>query len=457
MLLAQQLFEGIELGKGGSVGLITYMRTDSTRCAPRALSEVREFIKVKFGDEYLPKKPFMYKAKKGAQEAHEAVRPTSSERTPDAVKEHLSRDQFRLYDLVWKRFVASQMSEIIYRTATCDIDGGECLLRASASEIAFPGFTTVYKLKRRVENGAMNKELPELSSGERLNLIDIKKEQHFTKPSGRFTEASLVRELEAKGIGRPSTYAPTISTLLDRGYVTMDRRTLFPTDLGKTVNGILVPRFPEVFAVGFTREMEELLDRVESGEKGWQEVLVQFYKPFGQRLKEAAVESKRLKESIEELTDEVCPQCGQPLVVKWGRYGKFLACKGYPDCKFTKPTEEETLQESCPDCGGVLVYKRGRYGRFVACSNYPDCSYTRAVTTGVKCPKKDCNGEIVEKTSRKGKVFYSCSRYPDCDFATWYRPVAVSCPQCGASVMVERNAKGEKRLECLDCKHKIKQ
>jgi len=457
MMLAQQLFEGIELGKEGSVGLITYMRTDSTRCSPRALNEVRGFIKDSFGNEYLPRKPFVFKARKGAQEAHEAVRPTSAVRAPGSLKEHLSRDQFRLYELIWKRFVASQMSEIVFRTATCDISAGDCLFRAKASEMAFPGFSAVYKIKEAKENGGMNRSLPDLSPGERLDLMDLEKKQHFTQPPGRFTEASLVRELEAKGIGRPSTYAPTISTLLDRGYVTAERRTLFPTDLGKTVNSILIPRFPEVFAVGFTKEMEELLDRVESGETGWRDVLLQFYKPFGERLKEAVTESEKLKESIEELTDEICPQCGKPLVVKWGRYGKFLACKGYPDCRFTKPTEEETLDESCPECGGALAYKRGRYGRFIACSNYPECEYTRPIMTGVKCPKRGCDGEIVEKTSRKGKVFYSCSRYPDCDFATWYRPVAVRCPECGASIMVERHVKGGKRLDCLECKHKTRQ
>lgn len=457
MVLAQQLFEGIEVGKEGSVGLITYMRTDSTRCAPRAIEEVRDFIGKQFGAEYLPKKQFTYKSKKGAQEAHEAIRPTSSERTPESIKEYLSRDQYRLYELIWKRFVACQMSEALYRTATCDIEAGKCLFRARASELSFPGFTSVYSLKNAKDNNLANKDLPELSPGERLALVNLEKKQHFTQPPGRFTEASLVKELEAKGIGRPSTYAPTISTILDRGYVTIDRRTLIPSDLGRTVNSILIPRFPEVFAVGFTRDMEELLDRVESGETGWRDVLVEFYKPFGERLEEATSESEKLKESIEELTDETCPQCGNPLVVKWGRYGKFLACKGYPDCKFTKPTETETLDEPCPECGGALVYKRGRFGRFVACSNYPDCQYTRAILIGVKCPKKGCDGEIVEKTSRKGKVFFSCSRYPDCDFATWYKPVAVRCPECGASMMVERNVKGRKELHCLECKHKVKE
>jgi DNA topoisomerase-1 len=454
MVVAQQLFEGIELGSEGSVGLVTYMRTDSTRTAPRAIEEVRALVKEKYGGKFLPAKPNVYRAKKGAQEAHEAVRPTSSLRTPESVKRFLNRDQQRLYELVWRRFVASQMAEVLYDTAACDIKASRFTLRATASKMSFPGFTLVYQLKDGKENGAANSELPELSVGDELELVDLEKKQHFTQPPPRFTEASLVKELEARGIGRPSTYAPTISTILDRGYVEFDRRALVPTDLGKTVHGILVPRFPEVFAVGFTAEMEELLDRVESGETGWQDVLAQFYEPFGKRLAEARSESSTLKESIEELTDEVCPECGKPLVVKWGRYGKFIACKGYPDCRFSKPTEEDSLDEKCPECGGSLVYRRGRYGRFVACSNYPSCSYTRAVLTGVKCPKDGCGGDIVEKTSRKGKVFYSCSRYPDCDFATWYKPVAAQCPACHAQMMVEKRIKGRRELHCLVCKHK---
>ncbi len=457
MVVAQQLFEGIELGSEGSVGLVTYMRTDSTRTAPKALEEVRALIKEKYGNKFLPGKPYVYRPKKRAQEAHEAVRPTSCRRTPESIKKYLGRDQQRLYELIWKRFVASQMTEALYDTAACDIKASRFTLRATASKMSFQGFTLVYQLKDGKENGAANSELPELSVGDELELVDLEKNQHFTQPPPRFTEASLVKELEAKGIGRPSTYAPTISTILDRGYVEFERRALVPTDLGRTVHGILVPRFPEVFAVGFTAEMEELLDRVESGETRWQDVLAQFYEPFGKRLLEARNESSTLKESIEELTDEVCPECGKPLVVKWGRYGKFVACKGYPDCRFSKPTEEDSLDEKCPECGGNLVYRRGRYGRFVACSNYPGCSYTRAVLTGVKCPKDGCDGDIVERTSRKGKVFYSCSRYPDCDFATWYKPVAVACPSCSARMMVEKRLKGKTELHCLACKHKEKE
>ncbi|TET83469.1 type I DNA topoisomerase [candidate division TA06 bacterium] len=459
MVVAQQLFEGIELGKEGSVGLITYMRTDSTRSAPRAIEEVRSLIGKEFGDRFVPEKLFIYKSRKRAQEAHEAIRPTSSKRTPDSIKKNLDKNQFRLYELVWKRFVASQMAEALYRTASSDIDAGQYTFRATASKMIFPGFTKVYEIKNGNgrESGAMNQELPHLSQGDRLELVSLDKKQHFTQPPPRFTEATLVRELEHKGIGRPSTYAPTISTILDRGYVEVSGRKLIPTDLGITVNKILVPSFPEVFAVGFTANMEELLDKVESGESGWKDVLGQFYGPFSEQLRKVESESKRLKETIEEETGEACPECGKPLVIRWGRYGKFLACKGYPECKYTKPVEEEdVLEEPCPECRGKLIYKTGRYGRFVACSNYPQCQFTRPVSVGVKCPKQGCSGEVVERTSRKKKVFYSCSRYPDCDFATWYKPVPIECPQCGASMMVEKNKKDGRVLQCLACKHKLK-
>jgi DNA topoisomerase-1 len=456
MLIAQQLFEGIEIGKEGSVGLITYMRTDSTRCAPRAVDEVRDFINKEYGQPYLPPKPLVYKSKKRAQEAHEAVRPTLIMRTPDSIKKYLDESQFKLYDLIWKRFVASQMSEAVYRTAVCDIDAGQYLFRATSSDMIFPGFTSVYDMKNGRENNGINKDLPELSAGEKLRLLNLDKKQHFTQPPPRFTEASLVKELEAKGIGRPSTYAPTISTILDRGYVGIEKRTLLPTDLGLTVNEILVPSFPEIFAVGFTANMEELLDRVESGEAGWREVLGEFYGPFSKQLKIVDKQSLELKESVEEVTGESCPECAKPLVVKWGRYGKFLACKGYPECKFTKPFgEEDVTDELCPKCGGKLVFRRGRYGRFMACSNYPRCDFTKAVTTGVKCPKPGCDGEVLERVSRKGKVFYSCSKYPECDFATWYKPVSVSCPNCAAALMVEKNLKGKKTLQCLICKNRV--
>jgi len=456
MVVAQQLFEGVELGKEGSVGLITYMRTDSTRSAPRAIEEARDLIGKEFGDRFLPVKLFIYKARKGAQEAHEAIRPTSSRRTPESIKKYLDKNQFKLYELVWKRFVASQMAEAVYKTASSDIGAGQYTFRATASKMIFPGFTKVYEVKNSKESGALNQELPELSQGDKLELASLDKKQHFTQPPPRFTEASLVRELEHKGIGRPSTYAPTISTILDRGYVEIGSRKLIPTDLGITVNKILVPSFPEVFAVGFTANMEELLDKVESGESGWEDVLGQFYGSFSEQLRKVESDSRKLRDTIEEETGEACPECGKPLVIRWGRYGKFLACKGYPDCKFTKPVEEEAaLEEPCPECGGKLIYKIGRYGRFVACSNYPQCQFTRAISVGVKCPKQDCSGEVVERTSRKKKVFYSCSRYPDCDFATWYKPVPVECPKCGASMMVEKNRKDGKALQCLVCKHKM--
>lgn len=454
MVVAQQLFEGVELGKEGSAGLITYMRTDSTRSAPRAIEEVRDLIGKEFGSQFLPQKLFIYKSRKGAQEAHEAIRPTSFKRAPDSIKKYLDKHQFKLYELVWRRFVASQMAEAVYRTASSDIKAGQYAFRATASKMTFPGFMKVYEVKNNKESGALNQELPDLSQGDKLELASLDKKQHFTQPSPRFTEASLVRELEHKGIGRPSTYAPTISTILDRGYVEASSRKLIPTDLGITVNKILVPSFPEVFAVGFTANMEELLDKVESGESGWKDVLGQFYGPFSEQLRKVESDSKRLRETVEEETGEACPECGKPLVIRWGRYGKFLACKGYPDCKFTKPAEEEgVIEEPCPECGGTLIYKTGRYGRFVACSNYPRCQFTKAISMGVKCPKQGCDGEVVERTSRKKKVFYSCSRYPDCDFATWYRPVPVECPKCGASIMVEKNKKDGRALQCLACKH----
>lgn len=460
MSIAQQLYEGVELGNDEVVGLITYMRTDSVRIASEALGQVRKFISLNLGENYIPEKANFYKSKKLAQEAHEAIRPTYVENTPAKVKKYLTKDQSRLYELIWNRFVASQMMPAVYDTVSVDNKAGKYLFRSNSSKLKFDGFLKVYEeLKEENGNGPVEFKLPALTVGQLLKLIELLPEQHFTKPSARFTEASLIKEMEANGIGRPSTYATIISTLKQRRYVESLQRRLTPTELGNTVNRILVQNFPEIFSVDFTAEMEEELDKIEEGEMKWTEVLNDFYEPFSSILKKVSARSKEIKESHQEETNETCEKCGSPMVIKWGRHGRFLSCSNYPECKNAKPLnhkEDKQLLNGvrCELCGSEMVVKTGRFGRFIACSNYPKCKNTKPLTLGIPCPQKGCTGEIAEKRTKRGKIFYSCSRYPKCKFSTWDKPVAEKCPDCGALFLVEKHSKTKgDYLKCLSCEY----
>ncbi len=465
MMIAQQLYEGVELGAEGPTGLITYMRTDSTRVAESALEAVREFIKTDFGDAYLPEKPNTYKSKKGSQDAHEAIRPTYLENPPDKIKSHLTKDQQKLYGLIWDRFVASQMKPAVFNTTSLDILAGIYRFRSNAQSLKFDGFLKVYqetkgKANGNGENGLID-FIPDLNKGDELKLDEINPTQHFTKPPARFSQASLVKVLEAEGIGRPSTYATIVSTLLDRQYVEAIERRLHPTELGTTVFKVLVKYFEKLFTVEFTANMENDLDRIESGKVEWKEVIKEFYLPFDKLLEDLNSRQKEIKESLIEKTGEKCEKCGCEMVIKWGRNGKFLACSGYPDCKNTKPVENGEPQsvetdEKCPKCNSPMVIKTGRFGKFMACSAYPECKTTKAISLGIKCPKDDCKGEVVEKRSKKGKVFYGCSKYPKCDFVSWYKPINKECPECKNPYMYDKisTAKGP-YYACPICKHKI--
>jgi len=461
MTLAQRLYEGAEIG-GETIGLITYMRTDSVRVANEAREGAAQFIQKQYGKEYLPEEPRFYKSKKGAQDAHEAIRPTYFDYPPSAVKKYLDKDLFRLYELIWNRFLASQMASAVFDALTVEVSGGDYLFRATSQNLKFSGFLAVYE-ELKDENGDEEEEfeIPVLKAGTPLSLNKLEPTQHFTKPPARFTEAALVRELEARGIGRPSTYASIITTIKTRHYVEIKERRLSPTDLGKTVNRILVTEFPDIFDYEFTRTMEEELDSVEDGKDDWVKVLKDFYEPFEEDLAAAKKKEKEIRKSTQEKTDEKCEKCGRPMVVRWGRHGKFLACSGYPECKSTKPLEgseeAQEVSEKCDKCSSPMVVKRGRYGTFLACSAYPDCKNTKALvkSTGVKCPEK-CGGELVERRSKSRRIFYSCSKYPKCKFATWDRPVPTACPKGDSTYMLAKvtKTKGEYLL-CPVCKTEI--
>lgn len=380
MLLAQQLYEGVELGSEGPVGLISYMRTDSLNISEEAITGARKVIDQTFGKEYLPKTARHFKTRaKGAQEAHEAVRPTQASRAPDQVKRLLNHDQFRLYELIWQRFVASQMSEAIYQKRAIDIAAGDYLLRASGSRISFPGWLKVYAVAQEDESkdeeaGHINDILPEVKVGEALTLVDLLKEQHFTEPPARYTEATLIKALEEYGIGRPSTYAPIISTILERRYVEKEERRLLPTPLGVAVNDFLVQNFSNIVDTAFTAKMEGELDEIAAGEKKWQPVIAQFFGPFEKHLGQVTETAQRVK-IIPQLSDKNCPECGKQLVIRIGRFGKFLACSGYPECKHTEKLIEK-VEAKCPEDGGDIVLLRTRKGRpFYGCSNYPKCKF----------------------------------------------------------------------------------
>lgn len=454
MGIAQSLYEGVDIGKEGIVGLITYMRTDSTRVSKEAQEEARGLISQKYGKDFLPAQPPVYASAKTAQEAHEAIRPTSVLREPDLIRQYLEPDQYKLYKLIWNRFVASQMNPAVIDQTSVDIKAGEYTFRATGSVVKFPGFMAVYTEDRPEDQRPSEDEngeavLPPLIEGETLRLIRLDPKQHFTQPPPRYSEALLVKTLEEKGIGRPSTYAAIISTIQERDYVEKIDNKFRPTELGELVNKLLIQHFANVFDVQFTARMEEELDKIEEGEMKWVAAVRDFYEPFAKDLEAAQTEMKNLK-AEQTPTDILCDKCGKPMVIKWGRNGQFLACSGYPDCKNTKPfvrTEngevqtapEETTDEICPKCGSGMVVKRGRFGKFLACSRYPECSYTQGISTGVACPED--GGKIVERKSRFGKTFYSCSNYPDCKFALWHKPIPRPCPKCGAPFLVEKFSK----------------
>jgi DNA topoisomerase-1 len=468
MLVAQQLYEGVEIGSEGAVGLITYMRTDSTRVAPEAQAEAREWLAARLGAEYLPETPPVYRPKKSAQEAHEAIRPTEIAREPKLVAQSLTKDQLALYRLIWERFLASQMVPAVSDTVAVDIEAGECRFRAQGAAVRFPGFTAIYVESRDAGNASATEDeevaLPPLEVGEVLRLRSLEPKQHFTQPPPRFTEAALVKTLEEREIGRPSTYATILNTIQQRDYVRRDRGTLVPTELGIQVTDLLIPFFPEIMDIEFTAQLEEELDRIEEGDTPWVGTVREFYRRFTQDLKRAGGKMENLKRGTE--TGETCPECGQPVLERWGRFGRFLACSGYPECRFTqnlggegrgKP-EDQPTDEVCDQCGKPMVIKHGRYGQFVACSGYPDCKNTKPVSIGIGCPEDGCGGQVVQRRSKRGRVFYSCSRYPDCAFVAWRRPIPEPCPKCGAPFLTEHIARGRKVVrECIrqQCGYKI--
>jgi DNA topoisomerase I len=480
MTLAQGLYEGLAIGSDGIVGLITYMRTDSTRVSAEAQSETLEFIQNTYGQQYAPEKPNIYRSKKSAQDAHEAIRPTSTLRTPDQLRAYLDRDQGALYQLIWARFVASQMRPALFDVTTADIAAREFGLRASGSVLKFDGFLKVYTEDRPTtvagndEDAEQNRALPPLRSGQVLRVLEVKPEQHFTQPPPRYTEASLVAELEKRGIGRPSTYATILSVIQDRDYVETKERKFYPSELGRLVSDLLVAHFPDVMDVEFTAAMENLLDQIEEGKRPWVGVLRDFYEPFEKHLEAASQHMPSVKNMVEPTT-EICDKCGKSMVIRLGRYGKFLACSGYPECKSTRPLKSEdtganqvgTLtSEVCEQCGSPMVVRKGRYGEFLACSAYPTCKVAKPMRLGVVCPTEGCTGELVQRRTKRGRMFYGCNRYPDCQFTLWSKPVPIPCPECQAPFLVEQGSARKGRLlrcfrqECgyetpLDEKHSV--
>jgi DNA topoisomerase-1 len=428
MAIAQHLYEGIDIQGEGLVGLITYMRTDSVRIAKEAETAARNYIESTFGKGYLPSVPQTYKMKKQAQDAHEAIRPTAITRSPEQIKNSLKPEEYKLYDLIWKRFIACQMPPALFDQTSADITAKDYVFRATGSVLKFDGFIKVYSESSEDNEAAeeMKESLPNFTEGEELLLEKLVPAQHFTQPPARYNEASLVKELEKRGIGRPSTYAPIISTIQDRGYVEKDGKALKPTEIGMVTNGLLVKHFPKILDIKFTARMEDELDDIVAAKIGWVEVLKEFYAPFMEALSSAEKNMEKVKKEI--MTNERCPRCGKPLVVRQGRYGDFMACSGYPNCKYTRPLKEENIlppagQEKCEKCGKPMVVKHGRFGSFLACSGYPKCKTIKSIlkSIGIPCPK--CSGELVERKTKRGKIFYGCSNYPQCDFATWQKPL----------------------------------
>src|SRR6266404_4692550 len=521
MMLAQRLYEGKELGTEGSVGLITYMRTDSVRVSNDALDEVRGLIDERFGPQFKPDTPNVYKGKKDAQDAHEAVRPSSPKRTPEDVAPYLEEDEMKLYRLIWMRFVASQMMPAVFDQTTIDVaapgkDGATWWFRATGSVPKFKGFLEVYeegKDQKDEDDEELKSRLPLVAEGEELKFKALLPEQHFTEPPPRFTEATLVKELEADGVGRPSTYASILSTIQEREYVKKEGGKFVPTELGMVVTDLLLESFENLFDVTYTARMEEELDEIEEGKLDWRVAMADFYGRFQKDLEHAERNMTDIKR-MEKPTDLVCDKCGKPMVIKWGRHGSFIACtgypectntreltvdlpdidkadlteqdaqeycencgrpmvlkkgrfgqffacSGYPDCKTTKQIGGEQkksdvpLDEKCPQCGNNLVLKYGRFGEFTACSNYPTCKYVKQKTIGVPCP--NCSqGEVVERRSKRGKTFYGCNRYPDCAFVAWGKPLNEKCPNCGSPYLVEKWLKAGGVAQCPNAECKFK-
>ncbi len=453
MMLAQKLYEGVEIGEEGPVGLITYMRTDSVRISDEAIKEVRNFIKEGFGKDFLPSSARSYKKGKMTQDAHEAIRPTSVKRTPDKLSGFLEPDLLKLYTLIWQRFVACQMASATFDQTTIDIEAGDFLLRSVGSILKFEGFLKLYGKDSGLSDD--DKLLPELQEGDLLKLISIEPKQHFTQPPPRYSEASLIKALEEKGIGRPSTYATILSTIQDKNYVKLENKRFYPTELGFLVTDLLTAHFPEILDTAFTAEMEQGLDKVEEGQVSWVELLKRFYDTFSKRLNQAKENMESVKKNGVS-TDIKCEKCGSPMVIRYGKTGEFLACSSFPKCKNTKNftrrsdgsieivKEEDVITDvKCEKCGSVMLKKRGKFGEFLACSAFPECKHTKPIPTGVTCPANGCKGEIVQKLSRRGKIFYGCSNYPECDFAIWDKPVNRQCPACGNTFLVEKvTAKG---------------
>jgi DNA topoisomerase-1 len=472
MQVAQKLYEGIELKGQGSVGLITYMRTDAPRLSNEALAEIRGWLTKEFGAEYVPEKPNLYRSKKGAQEAHEAIRPTAVERTPQSLRAFLTDEQYKLYDLIWKRAVASQATPAEFDQTTVEIESGRLGLRASGSVLRFPGWLKVYG--RDEDDEAEEGRLPELQTSWPLTVAteplaapaddgtaasSVRPDQHFTQPPPRYTDASLVKALEEENIGRPSTYATIVSTITKRDYVEREGRSLKPTELGMLVTKLLVAHFPDVFNLEFTAGMEEELDDIEEGKREWQHVVRDLWTPLSKDLESVKKKAGEIKKSLQEKTDITCPSCGNhQLVKKYGRNGAFLACPGYPECKHTQPLDQSELpvpvDGKCELCGAGLVARQGPYGRYIHCERRPECKFTKPFTLGVPCPQ--CGeGELAEKRSRRGKIFYSCTRWPQCDFALWDKPVSRACPNGDSPIMVEKVTRSGTNLVCPKCRTKV--
>lgn len=463
MGIAQKLYEGVELKSAdGTVGLITYMRTDSTRVSNEIVSEARGFIQDNYGSNYLPVTSNSYEKKSSAnvQDAHEAIRPTSMKYTPEYVKPFLDDKSFKLYQLIWKRFIASQMSQAILETTIVDISADQYIFRAYGQAVKFDGFTKIYteqiEAKSDVDDKseAKNENIPlGLEKNQNLALEELEHTQHFTKPPARFTEASLIKELESQGIGRPSTYSSIVSTIIDRAYVYMEERKLFPTELGHKVNGILVKNFPDIFAVKFTSRMEAELDQIAQGDAEFLQVMNDFYIPFAASLEKVEAEIEKI----------YCDKCGHELIFKYGRFGKFLACSNYPECTNIKSLRDlvktntviEYTGENCEKCGSKTVFRQGKFGKFIGCEKYPECDFLKNITLDVKCPK--CKtGDVVERRSKRNKTFYGCSTYPACDFVSWNKVVKMECPDCRNNYMEEKyTAKKGKHFLCPKCKHEL--
>jgi len=460
MQIAQQLYEGVDIGEG-SVGLITYMRTDSLNLSNDAIAEMRDFIGKKYGMDSLPDEPRFFKTKsKNAQEAHEAIRPSSVLRTPESIKHYLSPDQFKLYSLIWKRAMACQMQHALIDTTAVDFNCAEsATFRATGSVIVKPGFIQVYQEgfdDKKPEEDDDEKTLPALEIGDKVNLLDIRPEQHFTEPPPRYSEASLVKALEEHGIGRPSTYSSIISTLQAREYAVLDNKRFKPTDVGRIVNKFLTEYFEKYVDYGFTASLEDELDAVSRGELQWIPLLEQFWQPFKNQIEQIGATVQR-KDITQELIDEACPDCGKPLSIRLGKRGRFIGCTGYPECSYTRamansgeeqqasPSAPEVVEgRTCPDCSGPLHIKQGKYGKFIGCGNYPKCKHMEPLNKpkdlGISCP--ECKkGELMERKSRYGKLFYSCNRYPDCKYATWNLPINEPCPKCKWPILTVKTTK----------------